>query len=258
VTHVDFLDAAQIAAQIAASASSPPCRVETRDAIDSTNSELLRRGAAAHGVLLIADAQHAGRGRRGRRWQSPSRCNLYLSYGFRSARPVRELGGLSLVAGIACAAALRGLGFVQVGLKWPNDLLARERKLGGLLVELNAGLVVIGVGINLRMPADIAGIDQPWIDLATLGEAPSRNTLASAIMRHLLPMLDEFERDGFAPFAARWEANDALAGRRVRVLAGETAHEGQARGVAADGALRVLLPEGEHLFHSAEVSLRCA
>jgi BirA family transcriptional regulator, biotin operon repressor / biotin---[acetyl-CoA-carboxylase] ligase len=258
VTQVDALDAAVIATRMAAYASPARCRVETLDAIDSTNSELLRRGGAADGVLLLADAQHAGRGRRGRHWQSPSRSNLYLSYGFRSARPARDLGGLSLVAGIACATALRALGFPQVGLKWPNDLLARERKLGGLLVELNAGLAVIGVGINLRMPADVVAIDQPWIDLATLGEPPSRNAIASAVMQYLLPMLDEFERDGFTPFTVRWDASDALAGRRVRVLAGEHAHEGHARGVAADGALRVQLADGEHRFHSADVSLRCA
>ena len=226
--------------------------------IDSTNAELLRRGASQPDIaVLVADAQSAGRGRRGRVWQSPPGANLYLSLYWRHRRDPSTLGGLSLVVGLACAEALRELGYADVGLKWPNDLLARGRKLGGVLVELAPGAAVIGLGLNVRMPeAGAAQIDQPWIDLAALGAVLPRAALVAALLRHLVPALDAFAGAGLAPFHARWQALDVFAGARVQALAGEERLEGVALGLATDGGLRLQVGEGERVLHSAEVSLR--
>lgn len=232
--------------------------------VDSSNSVLLREAAELPDrAALVVDAQRAGRGRRGRVWQSPPSANLYLSLFARLRRPIGALGGLSLALGIGCVDALRAAGLVEVGLKWPNDLVARERKLGGLLVELagerdGRAAAVVGLGLNLAMPADVAGeIDQPWIDIATLGADVERAVWAARMLEALLATVDLFERDGFAAFAVRWPAVDALGGRRLAVQAADGEHVGIGVGIDADGALRLRAEDGtERRFHSADVSLR--
>jgi BirA family biotin operon repressor/biotin-[acetyl-CoA-carboxylase] ligase len=250
---VTALDAGTIVAALA-----PATRVRLRDVdvlaeVDSTNAALMRRAALdPTPAALLADAQTAGRGRRGKAWLSPPGANLYLSL----AWPVREAAGLSLAVGIACAEALR---VPALRVKWPNDLVVEQRKLGGVLIELAGGIAVIGVGLNVRMPRAAAEVlDQPWTDLATLGIDADRNTLAARLLDALVAALLEFERGGFAPFAARWQGLDALAGREVRVASGDEIHPGIAAGVAADGGLRVALAGGERVFHSADVSVRAA
>ncbi|GAB3509351.1 bifunctional biotin--[acetyl-CoA-carboxylase] ligase/biotin operon repressor BirA [Pseudoxanthomonas daejeonensis] len=262
----DLLDAAALRAALPATVAAAVGSLEVAWSLDSTNSELLRRPPAAATAVLLAERQTAGRGRLGRRWSSPLGAQVCLSVrrGFEGG--LARLGGLSLVAGVAVAEALRAQGFPQVGLKWPNDLVVGERKLAGLLVEgggEHAGPVqaVIGIGINVRLPeAAGATIDQPWTDLARLaGDAgvPSRTALAAAVLAALLPALDAFDRDGLAPFLPRYAALDALAGRQVRVLAGPGAIDGVAAGLAADGGLRVRAATGEErIFHAGEVSVR--
>ena len=233
--------------------------------LDSTNSELLRRETPAHGVAaLIAERQTGGRGRRGKTWASPLAAHLYLSLSRQFSGGLARLGGLSLVAGVATAEALHEAGYADVRLKWPNDLVVDGRKLGGLLVEgggEHAGPVraVIGLGLNVRMPAAMAAtLDQPWTDLAGLkgGLAPSRNAIAARLLSHLLPALDRFDAEGLAPFLATYARFDALTGREVVVhLAGES-QIGIATGIADDGALRVRVEGQERIFHAGEVSVR--
>ena len=246
----DALDARAIAAQLA-----PATRVRLRDVevlarVDSTNAELMRR--AQPQLALLAESQSAGRGRRGKAWASPPGANLYLSLSW----PAPREAGLPLAMGLACAQALRD---ARLRVKWPNDLLAEGRKLGGLLVEVSGGVAVIGVGLNVRMPAEAArAIDQPWIDLAALGLAGERNAIAARLLDAMVAALIEFDAQGFVPFAARWPPFDALQDREVRVLDGEAVVYGAARGIAPDGALRVWVGESERRFHSAEVSVRVA
>ena len=125
----------------------------------------------------------------------------------------------------------------------------------------SASGAVIGLGLNLRMPADAAaGIDQPWCDLSQFdGPGLSRDAAAAVVLASLLPALDEFDAQGLAPFLPRWQALDALRGRRVRVLDGARQHEGLCLGIDADGALRLDCEEGgERVFHGGEASLRPA
>src|SRR3954463_2455586 len=125
----------------------------------STNSVLLKERDLAVPVLLVADEQTAGRGRRGRRWRSPPGSGITFSLARRIRRPTRELAALSLVAGVAVTRALRLAGVARAELKWPNDLLAGGAKLGGILVETRVSgreaLAVFGIGINLRGGADL-------------------------------------------------------------------------------------------------------
>lgn len=266
---LDLLDAVALRATLSPAARARLSALEVAWSIDSTNSELLRREAPAHGaVVLLAERQTGGRGRRGRVWASPLAAHLYLSLSRQFGGGLARLGGLSLVAGIATAEALRALGYTGVGLKWPNDVVVSGanglRKLGGLLVEgggEHAGPVraVIGLGLNVRMPAAAgAAIDQPWCDLASLASTePSRNATAAAVLERLLDGLDEFDRDGLAPFLPRYALLDALAGQHVRIEGPATNCEGRALGLVGDGALRVRLDDGsERSFHSGEVSVR--
>lgn len=236
--------------------------------LESTNTELLTRPTPACGVdVLLAERQTGGRGRRGRQWASPLAAHVYLSLARGFDGGLARLAGLSLAIGVAAAEALRAAGFQDVGLKWPNDLLVDDRKIGGLLVEGGGEVggparAVIGLGINVHMPdAFAAGIGQPWTDLDSLAGHPvSRNQIVATLLAHLLPALDQFDAHGLAPFLPRYAALDLLAGRRVRVEEAGQLHEGRALGLAADGALKVALDAdaGERCFHAGEVSVRPA
>lgn len=266
---VDLLDAQAILEAMPARPHAPPAAVEVRWSVASTNSELLAAAPAPQPMVLLAERQTGGRGRRGRNWSSPLAANLYLSVARRFDGGLARLGGLSLVAGIAVAEALQLAGLGGVGLKWPNDVVVRGgdglRKLGGILVEgggEHAGPVraVIGIGLNVRMPAQAAlDIDQPWIDVAAvLGEAtPTRNALAAALLSNLLPALQCFDEEGLAPFLDRYSGFDVLQDRAIEVHAHAGVHAGVALGLAPDGALRVRFDSGgERRVHAGEVSIR--
>lgn len=261
---LELLDRARILGQLAPDVAASLAALEIGWTVGSTNSELLRRSAPLRGVdVLLAERQTGGRGRRGRQWASPLAANIYLSVSRAFAGGLSRMGGLSLAAGVAVGEALHALGFAHAGLKWPNDVLVDGRKLGGLLVEgggefAGPARAVIGLGLNVRMPASIADdITQPWIDLDTLAGTPvSRNRVVAALLAHLLPALDQFERQGLAPFLPRYAAMDVLAGRPVRVEEAGTVQEGSALGLAEDGALRVSIDGGERHFHAGEVSVR--
>jgi len=264
----DALDAASLRAAWPATTETRFVEIEVVDSIDSTNSELLRRETPAHGIAaLFAERQTGGRGRQGRVWASPPGSNLYLSVARHFDGTLARLGGLSLIAGIAAAEALHALGADAVRVKWPNDLVTIDgehlRKLGGVLVEadLQHGRprAVIGLGVNLRMPATAAaGIDQPWTDLrALLGEAlPARNRVAATVLATLAEALDRFDAEGLAPFLPRFAALDALHGADITATIGDRSHAGVADGIADDGALRLRTDDGQRLLRAGEVSVR--
>lgn len=270
-TPVDLLDAVAIAGALPPGGHARLAALDVAWSIDSTNTALLQAAVPRAGArVLLAERQTGGRGRLGRAWTSPLAAHVYLSLARGFGSGLARLGGLSLVAGVAVAQALHGLGFTQVRLKWPNDVVIDDgvqlRKLGGLLVEgggelAGAARAVIGLGLNVRMPEAAAqAIDQPWCDLTQLASptaAPSRNAVAAAVLAQLLPALEAFDADGLAPFLEQYAAFDVLAGRDVALHgAGEVAR-GTALGLADDGALRVRLDDGrERHVHAGEVSIR--
>lgn len=263
---LQLLDGPALAAALSPAARAELAGLEVLFETDSTNAEALRQPAPAQGTRAwLAERQTAGRGRRGRAWASPLAAHVYLSLSRRFDGGIAALQGLSLAVGVAAVQALHGLGYREVGLKWPNDLLVGARKLGGILVELRGDAagplhVVVGLGLNVAMPPAAAeGIDQPWCDLAGLApQPPSRQAVASALLDALLPMLARFEREGLAPWREAWARHDLLAGKPVRVQEGPRVVEGIALGLAEDGALRLRTAAGEHLCHAGEASLRAA
>lgn len=265
---VDLLDAKQIARRLAPPARERLGEVAVHWQLDSTSSELLRRAAddSRDAIACLAEIQSQGRGRRGRAWQTPLGGGIALSLLQRFDGGMASLAGLSLVVGIAVVQALEDIGIADVGLKWPNDLVARGAKLAGILVELGGDALgpcraVIGIGINVRLGARTAAvIDQPWIDLATLadGAAPSRNAIVAQVLTRLVAALDRFALEGFAGFADDYARYDVLRDRRVSVLRSDGHSDGIVCGVDARGALRVAFADGERAVDSGEVSIRGA
>jgi BirA family biotin operon repressor/biotin-[acetyl-CoA-carboxylase] ligase len=268
VTPIELLDRERIVAALAPETAAALAELVVVDTVDSTNARLAgqRPPRADLGIACVAEQQTAGRGRRGRSWVSPFGANVYLSLLWQFDLPAAALAGLSLAAGVAVAEALRGLGVGEAALKWPNDLLWRDRKLGGILVEMSGEAegptrAVVGVGVNHRMPAgDGALIDQDWIDLAGAAPraVPSRNALVAALLDRLVAAMRQFGASGLAQFLPAWDALDGLRGREVVVRLGDRLIAGTELGVAPSGALRLLTAEGEREFLAGEVSLRSA
>lgn len=262
---VELLDADWIARH-----SHPrPAALEVHWSLDSTSSECQRRATElADGSVVLAEMQHAGRGRRGRTWLSPPGLNVYLSCLKRFERGFAALSGLSLAVGVALVHALEALGIEGVGLKWPNDVLvaATGAKLAGILVELSGeyqgpSTAVIGIGLNLRLPEALrARAGQPVADLAELaaGTPPGRNRVVATLIGGLLDALERFDADGFAAFAADYARLDLLRGRSLRLSDAHGAFEAVGDGVDEQGALRVLRDGETQRIDSAEVTVRAS
>ena len=234
----------------------------------STNTIVMEHIAQneARGFVCSAEQQTAGRGRRGRQWVSPYGGNIYMSVAWVFDGGAAALEGLSLAVGVAVVEALESLGLQGLSLKWPNDVLVNGRKLAGILLEMVGDVsgrcqVVVGLGINVQMPeAAGADIDQPWIDIRSLpgGADIERNRLQAALLNALLPVLAEFQAEGFSAFRQRWIKCDAFAGQSVVMMAGDNKVAGRAAGVDERGALLLETAAGVKAFHGGEVSLRAA
>lgn len=241
--------------------------IEVVDAADSTNRRLQESGSDfAVGRVCLAEAQSAGRGRRGRGWVVTPCHNIALSIGWRFESGPAALAGLSLAAGVAVLRALDAFGVPGTGLKWPNDILLDGRKLAGLLVDVrgeSAGpsQVVLGLGLNVYLAArDAARIDQPWAALRELLPGPvDRNRLAALLIAELSGMFQAFAREGFTPWRAEWERRHLYHDRAVRLQAGDQQVSGTVVGIDVHGGLRLRDARGEvRSYHSGEVSLRPA
>ena len=263
---LDLLDRALIEESLEPAVRSQLKHIALNLIIPSTNAMAMDAVYQnGHGSLYLAEQQTAGRGRRGRNWASPFASNLYFSLTWQFNNGAAALEGLSLAVGIALIRGLKQLGVDGVQVKWPNDLLWRGKKLAGVLLEMSgdaAGecFVVIGVGLNVRMPETAAeGIDQPWTDLQqALGVAPSRNALLAALMNQLVPVLEQFSSEGFTPFKEEWQGANAHRNQQVSLHIGNRREQGVCRGVDRAGAL-LLEAEGElQAFHGGEVSVRLA
>lgn len=262
---VELLDRERIFARLDAGVPSWISEFDLRESVDSTNRQALLRAAegGAWGYVCAAEQQSAGRGRRGRSWSTPYGASISLSVVWEFQGGAGALEGLSLAVGTAVVSALQRQGVTGAQLKWPNDVLCQRRKLAGILLEMvgdPAGCcqVVVGIGVNVALPAAIGrNIDQPWIDACTAAGAPvSRNVLLADILNHLLPLLREFERDGFGAFRQRWTELDAYRGENIVLQIGDEMVVGTAAGVDGCGALLVDTPMGRRSFNGGEVSVR--
>lgn len=270
---LEWLDPAALRDAVPAAPRDRLGAVTVLEETDSTNRQLLAAGPPAPGrmAVCIAEYQHGGRGRRGRHWFSPPGAGVWLSVSWLFERQPAQISALGLAAGLAARRALVEAGVPGVALKWPNDLVAGERKLGGVLAELRAesngpAFVVLGVGVNWNMPpalrvAIAAGGGLPVTDVAELCAAagqtpPGRTALAAALTGAFASLLADYAASGFEPWRREWAAADALAGRFVRVESGAGELKGTARGIDADGALLVETGSCLKRVIAGEVSVR--
>jgi len=271
-TQNDPLNAAAITAALGALGAR--YRIEVVDSCASTNALLRERaeqGTAARGVIcsvVVCEEQTAGRGRRGRHWRSAGEGSLTFSLLWRFAPGTPLPSALSLVTGLAVARALEQLDARDIALKWPNDILLRGRKLGGILIEVTQNqregtAVVIGIGLNLSLPPDFEiGSDTSGdFGVAALNETlpklPARNALLARLLIEIDIVFAQFAAHGFDDLREQWLSRHALQDAELRVVLDQhTLLEGRCSGIDADGALLLTTVSGTQRVVSGEVSVR--
>lgn len=216
----------------------------------STMGDVERRAreGAPEGTVVVAEEQTAGRGRRGRSWESVARAGLWWSLLLRPQVPADRLGWLPLVVGVGVA---RGIGEATgqvVELKWPNDVVVGDRKLAGILAErLADGAIVVGVGINVDQRPDET--PEGGTSMRILGLQPDRTVLLAHVLAHVAEAYREWV-DGADPEPA-YIALSATIGRDVRADLGDRTVDGRAVGLGASGELIVSRADGTHLSVTA-------
>jgi BirA family biotin operon repressor/biotin-[acetyl-CoA-carboxylase] ligase len=254
-------------------------KFDVREETGSTNADAAAAAAAGvpEGLVVVAESQVAGRGRRDRQWTSPPRAGLTVSVLLRpgSTRrsegreglpgphrpgvPMSAFGWLPLLAGVALVEAVARIGEVEATLKWPNDLLIGDRKCAGILAEVAGDAVVVGIGVNVSTRADElpATTGLPATSLLVEGAA---NTDRSPLLRALLRSMERWyagwrEAGGDAEMCgllAAYQRHCATIGRRVRVLLpGGAERTGEAVTVDSDGQLVIRTEEGADFRVSA-------
>ncbi len=218
------------------------------ESLDSTNNRAKQMAlqGAVEGTIVVAETQTDGRGRLGRSWISPQGAGLYFSIVLRPRTEPTRLPLLTLTAGVAVAAALHSLG-VRPGLKWPNDILLSDKKVGGILTEgvfsgQKPEAVVLGIGLNVNTPQD--GLPDSLQDLATsvrlhVGRPISRIRLLQAVLEKVEHWYGLFCDDGFDTVLRAWRQFDATTGRQVEVNLPQSRLVGTADGICSDGTLLV-------------------
>lgn len=239
--------------------------------VGSTNDVAQRLGekGAPEGIVVLADAQTAGRGRMGRSWWTPPGVALAVSILVRPQRPPGDWPQLAMIAGLAAVEGIEGVG-CPAGLKWPNDIMvppsrsgrhpaAAWRKAGGILIESTPpAFAVVGIGVNVNTPLEQAPPELSEILGSihqTVGHEVSRLAVLEGLLRAFARLYLEWNEGGSV--LERWAARLMMLGQRVQVHEAGRVWEGIAESVSADGGLWLRLPDGrrEH-FRSGDVSLR--
>jgi len=229
-------------------------RIELFDCLPSTNREAVQLAQAEveHGTVVAADSQTAGRGRLSRTWFSPPGANLYCSIILRSARPPEHLtewlSWLPLISALAAAEAIKQVSSIQVSVKWPNDLLISERKVGGILCESGTGMrsdpfQIIGIGINVNLdhddwPADLRdSATSIWQERKIVVD---RNRLLAQLLLELEQCLDELVIHGTNRIGLAYYQRCSTIGHTIQAtLANGDVVVGLAEGIGQDGSLHV-------------------
>ena len=268
VNGIDLLVKDDITVHLRDRNRNEPRSIELFQSLGSTNKYLREQAEKSDcsGSVVLAERQTSGRGRRGKTWVSPFAANIYMSILWDFEQGAQALEGLSLAVGVAVRRALIEVGLEDVRLKWPNDIYIGNKKLGGILLEMigdPAGhcSVVIGVGINVSMPASIAvNIDQPWTDCCSESVAPiARSRLAALLIDNIFDILNDFESLGFAGYRDEWQEADAFKGLQGTISTPRDSVSGTVIGVDNSGAVQLKLMSGEvKSFLGGELSLRLA
>lgn len=227
------------------------------DTAPSTNAASLSSGAAGapEGLVFVAEAQTHGRGRKGRTWFAGRGTGLAFSL---LLRPKRAEHGLTALFALAAVRALHRTA-PGIGIKWPNDLYLRGRKVGGILAEARDGLVVIGMGLNVNerredFPAEIA--DEAISLRIAVGRELDRGRILSRILESFERLYERFEREGVGAFRAEIESVLLFRGDEVRVEVGDGELRGRILGLTEEAYLRLAVGGAERVLSSGDVTVR--
>ncbi len=238
-------------------------RVRIVDETGSTNADVaaLARAGEPEGLVLVAEHQRSGRGRLDRVWTSPPGSGLTFSVLLRPDEvPAPRWGLLPLLVGVGVAAGLRAVAGVDVGLKWPNDLMVGERKLGGILVErvetASGAVAVAGVGVNITLREDELPVPTATSLVLSNAAVTDRDAILQAVLQEIASRYGGWRADGGVGTEAvsAYRGMCVTLGRDVRVeLPGEQALHGRAVDIAADGALVIESPDGRRRVGAGDV-----
>lgn len=234
--------------------------------LDSTNTEIARLAAvgATHGTVVVSDAQTAGKGRRGRGWESPAGENIYMSILLRPDCVPDKAPMLTLVMAYSVAQALKKWGFLDVQIKWPNDLILSGKKICGILTEMRLkgmeiDYVVVGVGINVNtneFPKEIK--DTATSLYMESGRVIDRENMIESVVSYFDKSYGQFLETMDLSFLKEAYNNMLVnVGKEVRVLEPEYEYTAYAQGINSEGELVVRTVEGEEKrIYAGEVSVR--
>lgn len=236
------------------------------DCIDSTNAQakILAEEGAPEGTLVLADAQTAGRGRKGRGWESPSGINVYLTLVLKPKYSPDTASMVTLVMALAVKAAITEACGVQADIKWPNDIVVKGKKTTGILTEMSLqgiqiGHVLVGVGINVGKRAFPPELEKSATTLeAEAGEPVSRTFLVQKMMEQFERYYALFlETEDLSLLQKEYNTSLVNLDREVRVLDPAGEYTGIAKGINKEGELLVQMPDGEiRKVYAGEVSVR--
>jgi BirA family biotin operon repressor/biotin-[acetyl-CoA-carboxylase] ligase len=237
------------------------------DVVNSTSNYLLSnlKSYSDKNVTCFTEYQSEARGRRGKRWVSAFGSNICFSLLWHFPKNLAQLSGLSLAIAVMVTMALARYGVTDgIHVKWPNDILWKGRKLGGILLDVvndsQHSTAVIGIGLNTHLPASITPqIDQPWADIQQITRhKPKRNELAGLLLNELLLGLKLFMDQGLTPFLPAWRHLDPLIGKTVTLdMAGGKTAQGIMQGVSNKGELILLDQHNQEKYYlSGKLSLR--
>ena len=246
------LDADVIRQSLDESAAARLGELEVFAEIESTNSYLMQQPGPMAGEIRVAatDNQTAGRGRHGRTWQSPPGSGLCLSMAYTFSATPANLPALTLAIGLGVIDNLQKLGVSGVQLKWPNDLIAMNGKLGGILTEVQGRAnmtttVVTGIGLNIDLgDREDFDLETSWaqrvVDLqGHVEKLPGRDRIAASMINGLSKSFVDYEAGGFTQFVDRWREIDWLFGRELVIDSTKKEISGVGAGIDSDGALLV-------------------
>lgn len=227
-----------------------PESIDVLDSIESTNSYLLERPISRQAArACFAESQTAGRGRHGNNWQSTPYRNIMFSLSWGFCGWPKDISALSLAIGLGVTKMLNDEYDIGASIKWPNDVLVKDAKLAGVLIDV-AGhsksdcQVVVGVGLNVDQAEWDQAIEYSWCDLRALGVKVDRNILAAKLIDVIVLVLRSFGSSGFGPMVEAWNELSAFSGRRVQLRQVDKSFDGLMLGVEADGALLIQTDSG--------------
>lgn len=233
------------------------------DSVDSTNNYLRQKAleGVAEGAVAIAHEQTLGKGRRGKAWMSQKGHGLWMSVLVKPPIQPNEASKLTLVAGLSVCQALRNLGY-DASIKWPNDIIIKNKKVCGILAEMTAQVeaiefVVIGIGINTNVKSFPQELENIAISLKIISGADvKRSEVAAEVLNEFEKNYNLYIKNGFLSLKEEYETNCITLNQEVQII-GKNGFEGFATAISDEGELVVRKADGrKEIVYSSEVSVR--